>query len=72
MEPKEPHLEESGVGDDFFNLTLTPGEFDKNEGRPVGSDLYVKYRKAGENEWRIGESKGVYIVFLFFNHIATK
>ncbi|KAM3725167.1 Neuroglian [Dirofilaria immitis] len=58
LEPERPHLEESGVGDDFINITLTPGEFDKNEGRPVGSDLYVKYRKAGEDEWEIAEPKG--------------
>uniref|UniRef100_A0A915PQ70 Fibronectin type-III domain-containing protein n=1 Tax=Setaria digitata TaxID=48799 RepID=A0A915PQ70_9BILA len=55
VEPEQPHLEESGVGDDFINVTLTPGEFDKNERRPVGSDMYVKYRKAGNDEWEIAE-----------------
>ncbi|VDP13355.1 unnamed protein product [Onchocerca flexuosa] len=58
VDPVQPHLEESGVGDDFINITLTPGGFDKNEGRPVGSDLYVKYRKAGEDEWGTAEPKG--------------
>ncbi|VDK77723.1 unnamed protein product [Litomosoides sigmodontis] len=58
LEPEQPHLEESGVGDDFINVTLTPGEFDKSEGRPVGSDLYVKYRKAGDDDWGIAEPKG--------------
>ncbi|KAK6111532.1 Immunoglobulin I-set domain family protein [Brugia pahangi] len=57
LEPEQPHLEESGVGDDFINVTLAPGEFDKNEGRPVGSDLYVKYRKVGDDEWGIAEPK---------------
>lgn len=65
VEPERPHLEESGVGDDFINVTLTPGEFDKNEGRPVGSGMYVKYRKAGDDEWETLTPTGKWSCFGF-------
>ncbi|VDN05863.1 unnamed protein product [Thelazia callipaeda] len=66
VEPEQPHVEESGVGDNFINVTLTPGEFNKSEGRPVGSDMYVKYRKAGEDGWETVEP----IDDGFFVHIS--
>ncbi|VDN26212.1 unnamed protein product [Gongylonema pulchrum] len=61
LEPERPHLEESGVGDDFISLVLTPGQFDKNEERPVGSSLYVKYRRAGDDEWETIIPRGKYV-----------
>lgn len=42
-------------------MTLTPGEFDKQEGRPIGSEFYVKYRKEGDENWQVLNAEGMLV-----------
>lgn len=65
VEPMQPVLEESGVGDDYINVTLTPGDYDKSQERPVGNGMYVKYRKAGDDKWQTVKPEGWFFLMKF-------
>ncbi|MFH4975053.1 hypothetical protein AB6A40_001762 [Gnathostoma spinigerum] len=58
LEPVEPFLLESAVGDDYINISLTPGEYEKLEERPVGNEMFVRYRKVGDDEWSQKKPEG--------------
>lgn len=64
VEPSRPTLTENGIGDDHFNISFVPGEFDDDEQRPVGNRFYAKVREEGETDWK------VYIEFLCLYIIA--
>ncbi|KAI6181170.1 Neuroglian [Aphelenchoides besseyi] len=53
LEPSRPSLNEDGIGDDHFNISFVPGEYDAEEQRPVGSRFYAKVREEGETDWKI-------------------
>lgn len=53
VEPSRPALNEDGIGEDHFNISFIPGEFDSDEQRPVGNRFYAKVREEGETDWRV-------------------
>ncbi|VDK43484.1 unnamed protein product [Anisakis simplex] len=55
LEPVQPLLEESGVGDDHINITITPGEYDESDERPIGNAVYVKYKKSDSEDWEVAQ-----------------
>lgn len=52
VEPSRPRLVEDGIGDNHFNISFVPGEFDEDEQRPVGNKFYAKVREEGETDWK--------------------
>lgn len=54
VEPSRPSLLREGIGDDHFNLTFVPGQFDAGRRAPVGNAFFVRYRETGaeDDEWQ--------------------
>lgn len=58
MEPVQPLLEETGVGNDHVNITITPGQYEESDERPVGNAMYVKYKKSDSDDWEMAQPQG--------------
>jgi hypothetical protein len=53
VEPSRPSLTENGIGDDHFNISFIPGQFDDDEQRPVGNRFYARVREEGDTDWKV-------------------
>jgi hypothetical protein len=54
VEPSRPSLTEDVViGDNHFNISFIPGDFDDEDQRPVGNRFYARVREEGETEWKV-------------------
>uniref|UniRef100_A0A915AY17 Neuroglian n=1 Tax=Parascaris univalens TaxID=6257 RepID=A0A915AY17_PARUN len=58
LEPVQPLLEETGVGNDHVNITITPGQYEESDERPVGNAMYVKYKKSDSDDWEMAQPHG--------------
>ncbi|VDM24031.1 unnamed protein product [Toxocara canis] len=58
LEPVQPVLEETGVGNDHINITITPGQYEESDERPIGNAMYVKYKKSESDDWEMAQPQG--------------
>lgn len=63
VEPSRPSLTEEGIGEDHFNISFVPGEYDDEEQRPVGNKFYARVREEGDTDWKVGVVRFNYEIF---------
>lgn len=60
VDPGTPSFIENDIGDNFFNVTFKPSEFDETGRGPVGNTFLVEYKESsdGEDAWKEAKQQG--------------
>ena len=60
VEPGTPAFVENDIGNNYFNVTFRPADFDEKERAPVGNTFLVQYKEdgAGEDDWKTVKQDG--------------
>ncbi|CAI4221844.1 unnamed protein product [Auanema sp. JU1783] len=51
-DPGVPTFKEDDIGNDFFNVTFFPSDFDKKTNAPVGNHFLIQYKESDSDDWK--------------------